>query len=43
MSDKDIFCMGRAEFLAESKGLTLTEASEIAESEWNEMHSKEEN
>lgn len=35
MTDKEIYCMGRAEFLAESKGITLTEASKVAEQEWN--------
>ena len=41
MSQKEIFCMGRAEYLSEYKGYSLTEGWKIAEKEWEEMHKKE--
>ena len=37
MSHKDIYCMGRAEYLAEYKGYTLMEAYIISEEEWNNV------
>ena len=36
MTYKEIYCMGRAEYLAEYKGYTLIEAYNIAEEEWND-------
>ena len=33
---KEIYCMGREEYLAEYKGYTLIEAYNIAEEEWND-------
>lgn len=35
MSKKDIYIMGRAEYLADYEGYSLTEGSEITEKEWN--------
>ena len=35
MTYKEIYCMGRAEYLAEYKGYTLIEVYNIAEEEWN--------
>jgi hypothetical protein len=34
MTPKEIYCMGRAEYLAEYKGYSLTEGYAIAEKEW---------
>lgn len=36
MTKKQIYCMGRAEYLAEYEGYSLNEGYEIAENEWNE-------
>lgn len=36
MTPKQIYCMGRAEYLAEYKGCSLTEGYKIAEKEWDE-------
>lgn len=38
MSHKDIYIMGRAEYLSEYKGCLLTEGCKIAEKEWEETH-----
>ena len=38
MTNKDIFVMGRAEYISEHDGISLTAASEIAENEWKEMY-----
>ena len=38
MTKKEIFCMGRAEYLAEIKGCSLTEGYARAEKEWEEMN-----
>lgn len=35
MTPKEIYCMGRAEYLAEYEGYTLIKAYNIAEEEWN--------
>lgn len=40
MTKKQIYCMGRSEYLAEYKGYSLTEAYRIAEKEWNERRIK---
>lgn len=34
MTQKEIYCMGRAEYLAEYEGYSLTEGYAIAEKEW---------
>ena len=36
MTPKDIYIMGRAEYLAEHEEYSLTEACKIAEKEWND-------
>ncbi len=36
MTPKEKYCMGRAEYLAEFEGYSLTEAYRIAEKEWEE-------
>lgn len=38
MTPKQRYCMGRAEYLAEYEGYSLTEGYEIAEKEWEEMN-----
>lgn len=38
MTQKDIYIMGRAEYLSEYEGYSLTEGCKIAEKEWNERH-----
>ena len=38
MAPKEIYCMGRAEYLAEYEGYSLTEGYAIAEKEWEEMN-----
>lgn len=38
MTPKQIYCMGRAEYLATYEGYSLTEGYEIAEKEWNERN-----
>lgn len=38
MIPKDIYIMGRAEYLADHEGYSLTEACKIAEKEWNDGH-----
>lgn len=35
MTPKQIYCMGRAEYLAEYKGCSLTKGYKIAEKEWD--------
>lgn len=35
MTKKDIYCMGRAEYLSEYEGYSLTEGWKIAEKEWH--------
>lgn len=40
MTQKEIYCMGRAEYLAETKGISLTEGYAIAEKEWESCKSK---
>lgn len=36
MTDKEKYIMGRAEFLADTEGCSLTEATKIAEKEYEE-------
>lgn len=45
MTDKEIYCMGRAEYLAEFEGYSLSEGYKIAEGEFEESKkvSKENN
>ena len=38
MTQKEIYCMGRAEYLAEYEGCSLTEGYAKAEKEWEEMN-----
>lgn len=38
MTKKDQYVMGRAEFLSERDGISLTEGCEIAEKEWREKY-----
>ena len=38
MTDKEIYCMGRAEYLAEHKGYSLIEAYRKAEKEWEDKN-----
>ena len=38
MTQKEIYCMGRAEYLAEYEGYLLTEGYVKAEKEWEEMN-----
>lgn len=38
MSYKDIYIMGRAEYLSEYQGISLAKGCKIAEKEWNERH-----
>lgn len=38
MTPKDQYVMGRAEYLSEKKGISLTEGCEIAEKEWKEKY-----
>ena len=38
MTKKEIYCMGRAEYLAEYEGYSLAEGYEIAEKEWEEKN-----
>ena len=38
MTPKQIYCMGRAEYLAEYEGYSLIEGYKIAEKEWNERN-----
>lgn len=38
MTPKQIYCMGRAEYLAEYEEYSLIEGYEIAEKEWNERN-----
>ena len=40
MSDKEIYCMGRAEYLYEYEGYSLTEGYEKAEKELGEKYVK---
>ena len=40
MSAKEIYCMGRAEYLAEYKGYSLSEGYVIAEKEWDSRNNK---
>ena len=35
MTKKEIYIMGRAEYLADCEGYSLAEACKIAEEEWN--------
>lgn len=34
MTQKEIYCSGRAEYLAEYEGYSLTEGYQVAEKEW---------
>lgn len=36
MTPKEIYCMGRAEYLSEYEGYSLTEGYKKAEKEWEE-------
>lgn len=38
MTPKQIYCMGRAEYLADHEGYSLTEGYAIAEKEWDAKH-----
>ena len=38
MTIKDQYIMGRAEYLSETQGISLTEGCEIAEKEWKEKY-----
>lgn len=38
MTPKEIYCMGRAEYLAEYKGYSLIEGYKQAEKEWKEKN-----
>lgn len=38
MTKKDVYIMGRAEYLADHEGYSLTESYKIAEKEWNKMY-----
>ena len=38
MTQKEIYCMGRTEYLAEYEGYSLTEVYQVAESEWDDMN-----
>lgn len=40
MTPKDIYIMGRAEYLADHEGYSLTEACKIAEKEWDKRMTK---
>lgn len=37
MTRKEIYCMGRAEYLAEYEGYSLSEGYKIAEEEWDNV------
>lgn len=37
MTPKEIYCMGRAEYLAEYEGYSLTAGYKKAEEEWNNV------
>lgn len=41
MTDKEIYCMGRAEYLNEFEGYSLKEGYEIAEDEWKDVMSNQ--
>ena len=41
MTNKEIYCMGRSEFLAEVEGCSLSECYSRAEIEWKEMNKDE--
>ena len=38
MTAKEIYVMGRAEYLSEKRGMSLTSACKIASEEWDENH-----
>jgi hypothetical protein len=38
MTDKERYCMGRAEYLADHEGTTLSDGYEKAEKEWEEQN-----
>ena len=38
MTDKNIYIMGRAEYLSERTGISLSTACKIAETEWEERY-----
>lgn len=38
MTQKEIYCCGRAEYLSEYEGCSLTEGYARAEEEWNKQH-----
>lgn len=38
MSERDQYVMGRAEYLSEYEGYSLTEGTKIASKEWEEMY-----
>lgn len=38
MTPKDIYCMGRAEYLCEFEGCSLSDCYEIAIKEWHNAH-----
>lgn len=40
MTPKEIYCMGRAEYLAEYKGYSLTEGYRVAEKEYDDQEAK---
>ena len=41
MTNKEIYCMGRAEYLAEVEGCSLTEGYARAKKEWEERRNTE--
>lgn len=38
MTKREIYCCGRAEYISEHEGCSLTEGYERAEKEWDENH-----
>lgn len=38
MTEKEIYIMGRAEYLSEKHGMSLTSACKIASEEWDEKN-----
>ena len=38
MTEKDIYCCGRAEYLNEHSGMSIKEGYAIAEKEWDTQH-----
>ena len=38
VTQKEIYCMGRTEYLAEYEGYSLTEGYQVVEAEWDDMN-----